>query len=87
MEDKTQDAPAVREIGPTSIIGRYTAPFNRSGQPALSLPCGFTSDGLPIGMMIVGKRFADASVLQMGHAYQKVTDWHNRRPKNLDQVD
>jgi aspartyl-tRNA(Asn)/glutamyl-tRNA(Gln) amidotransferase subunit A len=87
LEDKTQDAPAVREIGPTSIIGRYTAPFNRSGQPALSLPCGFTSDGLPIGMMIAGKRFADASVLQLGHAYQKVTDWHNRRPQHLDGAD
>jgi aspartyl-tRNA(Asn)/glutamyl-tRNA(Gln) amidotransferase subunit A len=51
-----------------------------TGQPALSLPCGFTSVGLPIGLQIVGARFGEASVLRLGHAYQRVTDWHTRRP-------
>lgn len=59
---------------------RCTFPFNMSGQPALSLPCGFTSEGLPIGLQIVGSRFGEASLLRLGHAYQRVTDWHTRRP-------
>jgi aspartyl-tRNA(Asn)/glutamyl-tRNA(Gln) amidotransferase subunit A len=79
-----ESAPLVRERGPTSTIGRYTGPFNRSGQPALTVPCGFTTDGLPIGMMIVGKRFAESTVLRIGHAYQQATNWHNRRPPLLD---
>ncbi|MGE5333822.1 MAG: amidase, partial [Nitrososphaerota archaeon] len=60
---------------------RCTFPFNMSGQPALSVPCGFTSDGLPIGLQIVGARFGEATVLRLGHAYQRVTDWHTRRPQ------
>ena len=79
-----ESAPLVRERGPMGTIGRYTGPFNRSGQPALTVPCGFTTDGLPIGMMIVGKRFAGSTVLRIGHAYQQATNWHNRRPPLLD---
>lgn len=59
---------------------RCTFPFNMSGQPALSVPCGFTGDGLPVGLQIVGSRFGEGSVLRLGHAYQRVTDWHTRRP-------
>ena len=65
--------------GPLANVGRYTSPFNRSGQPALSIPCGF-SHGLPIGLMIVGHRFNERTVLRIGHAYQQATDWHKRRP-------
>lgn len=79
-----ESAPLIRELGPTTTIGRYTGPFNRSGQPALTVPCGFTTEGLPIGMMIVGKRFAESTVLRIGHAYQQATNWHNRRPPLLD---
>lgn len=80
-----ETAPPAREpIDPVAAINRNTGPFNRSGQPALSVPCGFTTDGLPIGMMIVGKHFAESTVLRIGHAYQEVTDWHNRRPPVLD---
>ena len=79
-----ESAPRVRERGPIGTIGRYTGPFNRSGQPALTVPCGFTTDGLPIGLMIVGKRFAESTVLRIGHAYQQATNWHNRRPPLLD---
>jgi aspartyl-tRNA(Asn)/glutamyl-tRNA(Gln) amidotransferase subunit A len=67
------------EIVPEGNL-RCTFPFNISGQPALSLPCGFTSAGLPIGLQIVGSRFGEASVLRLGHAYQRVTSWHARRP-------
>jgi Asp-tRNA(Asn)/Glu-tRNA(Gln) amidotransferase A subunit family amidase len=74
----------VRERGPIGTIGRYTSPFNRSGQPSLTVPCGFTTDGLPIGMMVSGKRLAESTVLCIGHAYQQATNWHNRRPPLLD---
>ncbi|TWD83354.1 aspartyl-tRNA(Asn)/glutamyl-tRNA(Gln) amidotransferase subunit A [Kribbella amoyensis] len=58
----------------------YTYPFNLTQQPALSVPCGFTSAGLPIGLQIVGARHADALVLRVGQAYQAATDWHDRTP-------
>lgn len=59
---------------------RMTGPFDVTGQPALSLPCGFTESGLPIAMQIVGREFEDRLVLRAGHAYQSRTDWHRRRP-------
>jgi aspartyl-tRNA(Asn)/glutamyl-tRNA(Gln) amidotransferase subunit A len=58
----------------------YTYPFNLTQQPALSVPCGFTAAGLPIGLQIVGARHADALVLRVGQAYQSATDWHRRLP-------
>ncbi|MGV0741222.1 amidase [Mycolicibacterium sp. XJ870] len=61
----------------------YTYPFNLTQQPALSVPCGFSSDGLPIGLQIVGPRHADALVLRVGQAYQNATDWHHRVPALL----
>jgi aspartyl-tRNA(Asn)/glutamyl-tRNA(Gln) amidotransferase subunit A len=61
----------------------YTYPFNLTQQPALSVPCGFTSAGLPIGLHIVGARHADALVLRVGLAYESATDWHRRTPKLL----
>ncbi len=59
---------------------RRTSPFNLTGQPALSVPCGFSSDGLPVGMQIVGRDFEEARVLSAGHVFQTRTDWHRRRP-------
>jgi len=56
------------------------APFNAFGLPALSLPCGFSKSGLPISLMIVGKRFAEGKVLALGQAYEKATQWHTRKP-------
>ena len=58
----------------------YTYPFNLTQQPALSVPCGLTSAGLPIGLQIVGARHTDALVLRVGQAYQSATDWHQRTP-------
>ncbi len=58
----------------------YTYPFNLTQQPALSVPCGLTSAGLPVGLQIVGPRHADALVLRVGQAYQAATDWHLRQP-------
>jgi aspartyl-tRNA(Asn)/glutamyl-tRNA(Gln) amidotransferase subunit A len=59
---------------------RYTRPFNASGHPAASMPCGFTADGLPIGMQVIGRSFDEATVLRVADAYQRLTDWHTRRP-------
>ena len=59
---------------------RFTRPFNATGHPALSIPCGFTSGGLPIGLQIVGRPFDEATVLRVADAYQRETDWHARRP-------
>ncbi|AXH96541.1 amidase [Ornithinimicrobium avium] len=58
----------------------YTYPFNMTQQPALSLPCGLTADGRPVGLQVVGPRHADALVLRAGQAYQERTDWHRRTP-------
>jgi aspartyl-tRNA(Asn)/glutamyl-tRNA(Gln) amidotransferase subunit A len=63
-----------------SALIRLTRPFNFSGHPACSVPCGFTGDGLPIGMQIVGRPFDEATVLRTADAYQRLTDWHARRP-------
>lgn len=59
---------------------RCTAPFNAAGLPALSLPCGFTRGGLPIGLQIAGRPFDETTVLRVGHAYEQATDWHRRIP-------
>jgi aspartyl-tRNA(Asn)/glutamyl-tRNA(Gln) amidotransferase subunit A len=58
----------------------YTGAFNMTGLPSLVVPCGFSSAGLPIGLMLSGRPFEDATVLRAGHAYQQATDWHRRRP-------
>ncbi|OBG96311.1 amidase [Mycobacterium sp. E136] len=63
----------------------YTYPFNMTQQPALSVPCGFTSAGLPIGLQIVGPRHSDATVLRVGRAHEMATDWHTRTPAVMTQ--
>jgi aspartyl-tRNA(Asn)/glutamyl-tRNA(Gln) amidotransferase subunit A len=57
-----------------------TSPFDSYGIPAISLPCGFTSNGLPIGLMIAGPHFSEGKVLALAYAYQQATDWHKRQP-------
>jgi aspartyl-tRNA(Asn)/glutamyl-tRNA(Gln) amidotransferase subunit A len=53
---------------------------NLTGAPALSLPCGFTSDGLPVGLQLYGRAFDEARLLSFAQAYEQATDWHRRRP-------
>jgi aspartyl-tRNA(Asn)/glutamyl-tRNA(Gln) amidotransferase subunit A len=57
-----------------------TRPFNLLGLPAVTIPCGFTSKGLPIGMQIIGPLGGEAAVLRLAHAYEQVTEWHKRKP-------
>jgi aspartyl-tRNA(Asn)/glutamyl-tRNA(Gln) amidotransferase subunit A len=59
---------------------RNTVPFNAFGIPTISVPCGFTRTGLPIGLQISGPRLAEARVLALAHAYEQATDWHRRTP-------
>ncbi len=65
---------------PTSIMMRYTAPMDFTGHPTLSVPCGFSSDGLPLSLQLVGQRWEEDVLCQAGRAYQSVTDWHTRHP-------
>ncbi len=68
----------ITENATVSLL-RLTMPFNLTGLPAASFPCGFTTSGLPIGLQVVGKPFEEATVLRIGHAYQQITDWHRRQ--------
>ena len=77
--DETTVEVSEGERGMTAL-NHLISPFNLTGQPALSVPCGFTSAGLPVGVQIVGRHFQDGLVLRAGHAYQRHTDWHGRRP-------
>jgi aspartyl-tRNA(Asn)/glutamyl-tRNA(Gln) amidotransferase subunit A len=62
------------------ILLRNTRPFNVWGLPAISIPCGFTSRGLPIGLQIAGPPWSEAAVLRLAYAYQEATNWHRREP-------
>jgi aspartyl-tRNA(Asn)/glutamyl-tRNA(Gln) amidotransferase subunit A len=69
-----------KEAGPTSIAG-FTVPFNYTGQPAASVPCGFTGGGLPVGLQIVGRRFDEATVLRAAAAFEEARPWAGRHPE------
>ncbi|MCJ7433192.1 MAG: amidase [Anaerolineales bacterium] len=62
-------------------LTRFTAPFNLTGLPAISLPCGFTKQGLPIGMQLVTRHWAEARILMAAHAYEQATEWQKRIPE------
>src|SRR5690242_14187955 len=59
---------------------RNTSPFNVNGFPAISIPCGFTKEGLPMGLQIIGPHGGESAVFHLAHAYEQATDWHKRRP-------
>ncbi len=68
-------------LRPTELLMlRNTRPFNVWGLPTISVPCGFSKSGLPIGVQIAGAPGAEALVLRLAHAYEGATDWHKRRP-------
>jgi aspartyl-tRNA(Asn)/glutamyl-tRNA(Gln) amidotransferase subunit A len=77
-DQPTYDFGVVEPI--TIACVRHSYPANLTGLPALSVPCGFSRAGLPIGLQIIGRPFDEATVLQIGQAYESATDWAPRRP-------
>ena len=76
-------APAIEgndAVEQAARLTRFTAPFNLAGLPAVSIPCGFNREGLPIGLQIVSKAWADAKVLNVAYQYEQATEWHKQRP-------
>jgi aspartyl-tRNA(Asn)/glutamyl-tRNA(Gln) amidotransferase subunit A len=70
--------PKDRNVAKSDVA--YLAPFNLTGSPAVSIPCGFTTAGMPVGLQLVGRAFDETTILSAAHQYQQVTDWHHRRP-------
>jgi aspartyl-tRNA(Asn)/glutamyl-tRNA(Gln) amidotransferase subunit A len=66
-------------IAAGGLLLKFNYPFSLSSLPALSMPCGFTQDGLPIGIQLVGLR--ESTILRVAHAYQQATTWHTRLPE------
>ena len=77
-----EPAPSIKDVMDRTHRGRpsNTSAFNRFGLPALTLPCGFSRDGLPIGLQVVGPYFGESVVLSVAAEFQRSTDWHLRRP-------
>jgi aspartyl-tRNA(Asn)/glutamyl-tRNA(Gln) amidotransferase subunit A len=69
-----------KDVPPRSSYSPMTRPFNLSGQPAASVPCGFSSEGLPIGLHIIGKRGDEATVLRASAAFEQARPWEHHRP-------
>ena len=67
-------------IGTTAALTQYTRPYNITGGPAISVPCGFSESGMPIGLQLAGKPFDELIVLRTAHAYEQATNWRTRRP-------
>jgi len=76
--DLEKDAAALRPA--ELVLLRNTRPFNVWGLPAISVPCGFTTNGLPMGLQIAGEHWREDLVLSLAHAYEQATEWHRRRP-------
>ena len=60
---------------------RFTVPFDLTGSPTITLPCGFSADGLPLGFQLVGPHLSEDLLCRAGHAFQEATDWHQRHPE------
>ena len=73
-------APTIAEGDPRARLVRLTAPYDVTGIPAISVPCGFDAGGLPIGLMIGARHFDEVTLCRVAHAYEQATEWHRRRP-------
>ena len=79
---------SLKDFSPQGILARerveallrHTIPFNLTGSPTISVPCGFSAEGLPLSLQLIGRHGEEGTVLQAGHAYEQATEWHNRRP-------
>ena len=79
-ESDVERQPGATALSILARFSRFTRPFNLLGLPALSTPCGFGRSGLPIGLQLVGRPFAEATLYAIAHAYQQVTDHHRQTP-------
>ena len=75
--------PAPGKTAAGGELAIFTGVFDTTGQPSHSIPCGFTTSGMPIGMMITGHPFNESTVLRVGHAFEKLTNWHQRPPTDI----
>jgi len=76
--------PAAKAVAPGNPgAGNLNSPgaFDVYGVPAITVPCGFTNSGLPIGLEISAAPFAESTMLALAHAYEQATEWHTRRPQ------
>lgn len=78
--DEDPDSSAGTSLAMSVQLTRFTNPFNVTGLPALSLPCGFTARGLPVGLQLVGRPYDEGHVLRVGAAYEAAAGWAGRRP-------
>jgi amidase len=77
LAEFTERADSETDVAP---LIRFTAPFDFSGSPTLSLPCGVSADGLPLSVQLVGRDLAEDLLCRAGHAFEQATDWHQRKP-------
>jgi amidase len=78
LKDFPPDAKLSRE-GTMGLL-RHTAPFDLTGSPTISVPCGFSAEGLPLSLQLIGRHDEEGLVMQAGYAYEQATEWHKRQP-------
>jgi aspartyl-tRNA(Asn)/glutamyl-tRNA(Gln) amidotransferase subunit A len=69
-----------QEVDVRLATTRFMRALNLAGLPLLSIPCGFDSESMPIGLQIIGRLFDERTILEVGHAYERATAWHSRKP-------
>ncbi|HVO92198.1 MAG TPA: amidase [Terriglobales bacterium] len=85
LPNQAGPAPRIKDVGPIDtlfkhVVPEYHGPFNLTGLPTLSVPCGFSEESLPIALQLVGKPFDEVTVLRAGYTYQQKMKWYERRP-------
>jgi aspartyl-tRNA(Asn)/glutamyl-tRNA(Gln) amidotransferase subunit A len=85
LPNQAGPAPRVEDVGPIDtlfkhVVPEYHGPFNLTGLPTLSVPCGFSPSNLPIALQLVGKPFDEVTVLRAGYTYQQHMKWFEKRP-------
>ncbi|HJY85021.1 MAG TPA: amidase [Candidatus Binatia bacterium] len=77
-----KDFPPDIVLSPEATVDllRHTAPFDLTGSPTISVPCGFSTEGLPLSLQLVGRYDEEGLVMQAGHAYEQATEWHKQQP-------
>ena len=80
---KLEDFPPQLILPPEVIATTLavTAPFNFTGNPTISLPCGFSDDGLPVSLQLVGRHGEEATIIRAAHGFEQATEWHERVPE------